>query len=179
MGLDAYHPPDLKPEIQKLRGRPDLLCLGGNIVIEVKRFTDTKEVEPSIHLSDISDPQRKWLDWWVHRKVEIFGHEIQREAYIALGTQKPFLPEKHRELFVIPWPSWIRFEKVFANDGKDAQVYLKTFRANFGKYMWIYGTGTGWTCPETHPIFSNPFRSERKSTDNDQLSLRFNNKEDR
>jgi len=187
MGFDPYHPPDLKKDLQKLKGRPDLLVMGAAMLIEVKRFTNPKSAEPSIHFSDISDPQRRFLDWWTKRHRETFP----RGCYIALGTQGPWSGSKTRQLFVIPWNEWFVWEytfnpKTWTVDGNDwiyaesKQVPITSIGDKFWQYewMWTKDPKNRWMCSAVHPIAQSKYRLEHLPEDNVQLSLRFGEMED-
>lgn len=188
-GFDPYHPPDLPKDLQKKKGRPDLLVMGASMLIEVKRFTHPKKAMPTIHLSDISDPQRRFLDWWERRSRP--GAGFPREGYIAIGTQGPWEGAKTRQCFVIPWLEWLNWEHQLVPDhfykDDDSLMYAKSIQVSvlqvgnqFWKYevLWKKDPSDRWLFGAIHPISINKYRHPHDDLDWLQLSLRFGEKED-
>lgn len=140
-GFDDHHPEDSK---QTGRGRPDIFGLNSIercIVIEVKGIAEKKRVDPYLNFNEISDSQRRWLDWWVWDRLGA--------GYIGIGTYFG----SPRQLWIIPWQRWVKYEyykfqkdKVYKAPVPDIEQYFHRY-----KMIWIGGENK-WQMPEDHPI---------------------------
>lgn len=166
---EVLKPPTWRRESISI-SRPDIYGLGPLqrcIVIECKALEPRKEVEPSLHPSDISEGQRTWLDAW---KYQAGGF-----AFLGIGT----VEGNPRDAWLIPWDVWVELEKKEAERAIEFRMPVSLYPEEF-KLIWVTGnTKSRWQLPETHPLFqlSIPETSPNLVDWKKQYSLRFSKKE--
>lgn len=144
IGFDDHHPEDSR---QTGRGRPDIFGLNPidrTIVIEVKKIEEKKRVDSNLYFKEISNSQRKWLDWWVHDRTGA--------GFLGLGT----VFGKPRQMWIIPWHRWAAFElwKVKETGNEYAELNeINTYFREKEHYAleWVNST-EGWAFLSDHPL---------------------------
>jgi hypothetical protein len=130
-------PPSWRRESVSL-SRPDIYGLnpkGPTVIVEVKLMQPKVKIEPWIHPSLISDGQRAWLDAWCY---EADGH-----GFLAVGTS-----DTPRQLFIVPWPEWVKMEKELATITFDFHIKASNIEPEYA----LKKVTNGWELPLYHPL---------------------------
>ena len=157
IGLEYYHPADTGPTFVE---RPDILSING-VVIECKTLKPKRRVEPWFNPKEISNKQRRQLDYYCFTR-----HFL---TFLAIGTLW-----QPRRMWCIPWISWVNMENsLFSKDGLDFRITI----SSLGIYPWgemtRNKTKKKWEFQDRHPIFLANNRQEHKPEDWNPISIRF------
>jgi len=157
-GLEFYHPPDIR---QTPTARPDILSING-IVIECKTIKSLIEKEPWFNPKEISNGQRKHLDF--------YGFARHFLTFLAIGTLW-----RPRRLWCIPWETWVHMENTLSDYGKDLGFRISLSKLEeFPQYELPWNPTTKvWNFLSSHPIMLANNRSPHLSSDWLPYSLRF------
>jgi hypothetical protein len=158
VGLEVYHPPDIR---QTETARPDILSING-VVVECKTMKPKERIEPWFDPKEISNGQRKHLDYYCWAR-----HFL---TFLVIGTLW-----RPRRLWCIPWKEWVDMEHVVSNHAENLAFRISLSKLEeFPQYELPWSPITHfWVFPEGHPITLAHNRGPHFPSDWLPYSIRF------
>ena len=147
-------------------GFPDIVCLRGHTVIEVKAMRGKDWEHQVFPFKNLSAPQRTWMEMWLWDNQDDQDDWLAPTAYLALGTTLGHAGAKNkpRMLWLIPWRYWLHIESTLLpyraslpltafSGQKPKEVQNQQLKAMMLLSHWALELhDSKWHVPEHHPL---------------------------